>query len=235
MDGLGAFDDAVAKYIDDKSRKSHIFLQLKSKARLHVTLLQLKSRDGDFSLRKYYDPYLEVEKNFKSREGVKVDGRIDESLFIIYTNTDIPHDLTSHKVTDIGEEGFLLTVGSVLQLNAEEHKAIYEHLQDLPKHREFLSRLRIFYNQADEKEMDCHIKPELHQSMKLPESELDLTYMCYIDFVKDWWQNYNYFLKETSSKENDPLRKTSEKVRTDFLAKALDQRKSELDDLSIKY
>ena len=83
--------------------------------------------------------------------------------------------------------------------------------------------------------MDCHIKPELQQSMKLPESELDLNYMCFIDFVKDWWQNSNYVLKETNSKGNDPIWKTSEKVRTTLVAKILDQRKSELDDLSIKY
>jgi hypothetical protein len=83
--------------------------------------------------------------------------------------------------------------------------------------------------------MDWLIKREIQQSMKLPDSELDLAYMCYIDFIKDWWQNSNYFLKETKSKENDLLRKTSEKVRTTFLAKTLDQRKFELDDLGIKY
>jgi len=32
----------------------------------------------------------------------------------------------------------------VLQFNEEENKAIYEHLQELPKHREFLSGLRTF-------------------------------------------------------------------------------------------
>ena len=164
-----------------------------------------------------------------------MDGRTDESLFIIYTNTDVSRDLKSDKVTDIGEAEFLMTGGSVLQFNEEEHKAIYEHLQELPKHREFLSRFRIFYRQADEKEMDWHIKSELQQSMKLADNELDLAYMCYIEFIKDWWQNCNYFLKETNSKENDPLRKTSEKVRTTLVANILDQRKSELDELSIKY
>jgi len=234
--GVGAFDDVVVEYPDDHFSKRHIFLQLKSRIKRQVTLSELKSKKGGFSLHKYYDSYIHVEKEFNcSEEGVKTDGRIDESLFIIYTNTDVAPYLKSKKVTDIGEEEFLKTGGSVLQFNEEEHKAIYEHLQELPKHREFLSRLRIFYSQADEKEMDYHIKRELQESMKLPESEMDLTYMCFIDFMKDWWQNSNYFLKETNSKDNDPLRKTSEKVRTNLVAKILDQRKSEIDDLSIKY
>jgi len=233
--GLGAFDDVTIEYLDDNSRKSHIFVQLKSKVKRHVTISQLKSKNGDFSLRKYYESYLQVEENFNCSEGVKMDGSIEESLFIIYTNTDVACYLKSNRVTDIGEEEFLMTGGSVLQFNEEEHKAIYEHLQDLPKHRKFLSRLRILYRQADEKEMDTHIKSELQQSLKAPESELGLACMCFVDFMKEWWQNSNYFLKETNSKENDPLRKTSEKVRTAFVSKILDQRKSELDDLSIKY
>ena len=234
MKGLGAFDDVVVEYSDGNCSKRHIFLQLKSKMKQKITMQQLLAGKGDFSLRKYYDSYIKVEENFNcSEEGVKLGGSIEESLFIIYTNADVVQDLKPNNVTDIGEEEFLMAGGSVLQFNEEEHKDIYQHLQDLPKHREFLSRFRIFYSQADEKKMDSHIKPELQQSMKLPESELDLTYMCFIDFVKDWWQNCNYFLEDTNSKENDPLRKTSEKIRTTLVAKILDQRKSELDDLSI--
>ena len=234
--GLGAFDDVVVEYIDGNRRKSHVFVQLKSKLNKHISMHQLLAEKGDFSLRKYYESYIQVEKNFNcSKEGVKMDGRIDESLFIIYTNTDVARDLKPNKVTDVGEEEFLMTGGSVLHFNEEEHKAIYQHLQNLPKHREFLSRLRILYSQANDEEMDWHIKCELQQNMKLPENELDLGYLCFIDFVKDWWQNCNYFLKDTNGMKNDPLRKTSEKVRTTLLSKILDQRKSELDDLSIKY
>jgi hypothetical protein len=122
-----------------------------------------------------------------------------------------------------------------LQFNEDKHKAIYEHLQELPKHREFLSRLGIFYNQADEKEMDCHIKPELQQSLNLPESELDVTYKSFIPIIQNWWQNCNYFLQDTNCKKNDPLRKTSEEIRPTLVAKVLDQRKSQLDYLRIKY
>jgi hypothetical protein len=31
VDGLGLFDDVFVEYIDDNSRKKHIFIQLKSK------------------------------------------------------------------------------------------------------------------------------------------------------------------------------------------------------------
>jgi hypothetical protein len=189
--GLGAFDDVVVEYLDENSRKLHVFVQLKSKARRHITMSQLKSKDGDFSLRKYYESYIQVEKNFNCNEGgVKMDGSIDESLFIIYSNADVGPELCSKIVNEQCEE-FLMTGGTVLQFNEEEHKAIYEHLQDLPKHREFLRRFRIFYSQADEKEMDYYIKRELQQSMKLLESEMELAYMCFLEFIKDWWQNCN--------------------------------------------
>jgi adenylate kinase len=128
-----------------------------------------------------------------------------------------------------------MTGGSVLQFNAEEHKAIYEHLQELPKQREFLSRFRIFYSQADEKQMDCHIKRELQQCMKLRECEVELAYMCFRDLIEDWWQNSNFFLKEPNCNENDLLRTTSEKVRTTLVTKILDQRKCELDNLRVKF
>jgi hypothetical protein len=41
-------------------------------------------------------------------------------------------NIQSNKVTDIGDGEFLMTGGTVLQFNEEEHKAIYEHLEELP-------------------------------------------------------------------------------------------------------
>ena len=236
MKGLGAFDDVFVEYIDENCEMSHKFMQLKSKTKQRLTMQQLLAGKGDFSLHKYYQSYVQIEEKFNcSEEGVKLDGRIDESLFIIYTNADIGQELKSNEVLEGSEEELLKTGGFVLQFNEEDHKAIYEHLQELPKHREFLSRFRIFYSQADEKGMDWHIKRELQQSMKLPDSELDLAYVSYRDFIKDWWQNCNYFLQDKNCKEIDPLRKTSENVRTTLVVKILDQRKSELDELRIKY
>jgi hypothetical protein len=215
MKGLGPLDDVVVEYLNKNSRKKHIFVQLKSKIRQPITMSQLKSKDGAFSLRKYYDSYLNIEKNFNcSEERVKMGGRTKESLFILYTNTDVARDLKSNTVTDIGEAEFLMTGGSVLQFNEQEHQAIYQHLQKLPKHREFLRRFRIFYKQADEKEMDRHIKGELKQSMNLPENMLDIAYMCFLDIIKDWWELRNFFLKDTNSRETDPLQKTAENLRT---------------------
>jgi hypothetical protein len=53
--GIGKFDDAVVEYLDDNSRKSHIFVQLKSKTTNRITMKQLLADKGDFSLRKYYE------------------------------------------------------------------------------------------------------------------------------------------------------------------------------------
>ena len=214
MEGLGAFDDVFIEYLDDNCRKKHNFVQLKSKTTKRVTMEQLLAKKGEFSLRKYYESYIQIEEKFNSSEEVKIEGSIDESLFILYTNADVGKNLQSNKVTDIGEAEFLMTGGTVLQFNEEEHKAIYEHLKELPKHREFLSRFRIFYSQADEREMDRHIESELQQSMKLPESELDIAYRYYRDLIMDWWQDSHCFLQDTSPRENDPLRKTSEYLRT---------------------
>jgi hypothetical protein len=213
--GLGKFDDVVVEYLDDNHRKSHTFVHLKSKTTKRITMQQLLSEWGDFSLRKYYESYIKIEEKFNfSKLGVEMDGSVDESLFILYTNADVTPDLQSNKVTDIGEERFLMTSGSVLQFNEQEHKAIYYHLQDLPKYREFLSRIRIFYSQADEKQMDLHIKCELQQNMKLLESQLDVAYMCFVDFMKDWWKHKNFLLQDKNSREHDPWRKTAERLRT---------------------
>jgi hypothetical protein len=104
---------------------------------------------------------------------VKIDSSIDESLFTLYTNADVPPNLQSNKTIDIGEEKFLMAGGTVLQFNEKEHKASYDHLQDLPKHRKFLSRFRIFYSQADEKDLDFATKRGLQQSTNLHGIELD--------------------------------------------------------------
>jgi hypothetical protein len=114
-----------------------------------------------------------------------------------------------------------MTGGSVLQFNEEEHKAIYKHLQDLPKHREFLSRFRIFYRQADAREIDRHIKSDVQQIMKLHGNELDIAYTYFIDIMKDWWQYENFFLQDTNSRENDPLRKTEKQRLLSVLEKKI--------------
>ena len=212
--GLTPLDDVIVEYLNDNSRKKHIFLQLKSRARQSITMSQLKSKDGDFSLRKYYESYIKIEEKFNcSEERDKLEGSIDESLFILYTNADVGENLKSNIVKDNVEEEFLMTGSSVLQFNEEEHKDIYEYLKELPKHREFLRTFRIFYRQANEKEMDRPIKRELKKIMRLPENMLDIAYTCFIDIMKEWWELKNFFLKDTNSREKDPLQKTSEKLK----------------------
>jgi hypothetical protein len=220
VEGLGAFDDVFVEYLDDNYRKKYIFVQLRSKIRQRVTMEQLLAGRGDFSLRKYYESYIQIEEKFNcSGEGVKLKGSIDDSLFIIYTNVDVGVNLKSYKVIDLNQEEFLMTDGSVLLFNEEEHPAIYKHLQDLPKHREFLSRFRIFCGKANDREMDGHIKRELQQIMKLHESEVDIAYVFFRDFITDWWQNSNCFLQDTNTRQNDPLRNTLEKLRPLFVPK----------------
>jgi hypothetical protein len=73
VEGLGAFDDVFVEYLDDNCRKKHIFVQLKSKAKRLITMPQLKTKDGDFSLRKYYESYIKIEEKFSCSEGVKLE------------------------------------------------------------------------------------------------------------------------------------------------------------------
>jgi hypothetical protein len=213
--GLGKFNDVVVEYSDDIRKKFHIFVHLNSETRQRIKMKQLLADRGDFSLSTFYDSYIQIEEKFNCNElGVKMDGSVDDSLFVLYTNGHVATNLLSNKATDIGEEKFLMTGGSVLRFNEEEHKAIYDPLQDLPKHREFLSQFIIFYSQADEKQMDLHIKPELQQCMGLAESELRIAYPRFLDCLTDWCKNKNCFLQDINCRENDPLQMTSEKLRT---------------------
>ena len=236
--GFGAFDDVFLEYLDDNSRKSHIFVQVKSKQnKTNITqeILLRKGKKNDYSLHKYYESYLEIEKKFNcSEEEFKLEGSIDESLFIIYTNADVADNLKSD-ITDFSQEEFLMTGGSVLKFDEQKHNAIYEGLKELPKHREFLSRFRILYKQAGEKQIDCHIKRELQQSMQLPESLLETACKCFCEFIKNWVQYFKFFLKDTNCEKNDHLRKAIGVEISNLLEKIIDPRKSELDKLSIKY
>jgi hypothetical protein len=187
---------------------------------------ELLAEKGHFSLRKYYKSYEKIEKKFTcSEEGNKLEGSIDDSQFIIFTNADVVQEQKS----DFSQARFLMTGGPVLHFNEEEHPAIYQHLQDLPKLHEFLRRFIICYSQPDEKKMDWFIKCALQRSMNLPGSELDINHSCFLKVMKKWWENENYYLQETNSTEKDPLQKILEKV-----AKKLDQMKSELGEPSIK-
>jgi hypothetical protein len=163
----------------------------------------------------------------------ELDGSINDSLFVIYTNADLT-DLQSNKHTDTDEESLLMTGGSVLQFNEQEHDAIYRQLKHFDKHSQFFCRFRIMYNQTDEENMERHIKSELNQTMKLHCIELDRACMYLLDCMRKWWQSDNVFLTHIST-EKDPLLKTSLHVKLLILSEVFSQRISELDKLSIKY
>jgi len=219
-DGYGVFGEVTLEYLVENSRTAHFFVQVKREPGQCVTMRQLLAEKGRFSLRKYYKSYEKIENKFTCiEEEVKLEGSIDESLFIVYTNADVEETLKSNNITDIGEEKFLMTEGSVLKFNEQDHPAIYEHLQGLPKHREFLRRFRIIYSQPNEEEIDGHIKSELQRDRELTESELDKTYMCFIKSMKKWWKRGDFFLKDTNSRENVFLRQTSEEVKPTLVTK----------------
>ena len=237
VQGFGAFDDVVLKCLDS-SKTSHICVQLKRKERQHITKQQLLAKSGDFSLIKHYESYIQIKKLFEDRkQGDETKGNIDECLFIIYTNADVEEGLKSGTSTEVGQEVLLNAGGCVLKFSEETHKDIYEHMKEKPRYREFLSRYRIMYKQENEKEMDCFIIPPLQEELKFADSERELACKYFSDSIMGWWQkkDSSYFLQENNLKENDPLQTTSEKVMKTLVAKKLDQRKSELDDLNIKY
>ena len=236
--GFGVFDDVVLEYLDTSGRTSYICVQLKRKERQHIIEKQLLNESGDFSLIKHYESYVEVEKMFKGREqGGETKDSITDCLFIIYTNADVEEGLKSAKSTEVGQEDFLETGGCVLKFSEETHKTIYEKMEKKPRYRDFLSRYRIMYKQANEKEMDLHIIPPLQENPKFPDSEGKSACQFFCDFIMGWWQkkDYSHFLQETNLKENDLLQTTTEKLMKNVVANKLDQRKSELDELKIEY
>jgi hypothetical protein len=160
-------------------------VQLKRKERQHIEKKkQLQAESGDFILIKHYESYIETEKMFKGREqGDKTNGKIDKWLFVIYTNADVEKGLKSGKSTALGQEGFLNTRGSVLKFSEDTHKDIYEHMKERLGYREFLSRYRIMYRQANEKDMHGYIITPLQEKLQLPDSEGESACQYFCDSI----------------------------------------------------
>ena len=86
--------------------------------------------------------------------------------------------------------------------------------------------------------MDRYIIPPLHEKLKLTDRERESACQYFCDSIMGWWQkknDYSYFLQETNFKENDPLQKTSEKLRERSDANKLDEGRSKFDNPRIKY
>jgi hypothetical protein len=84
--------------------------------------------------------------------------------------------------------------------------------------------------------MDRYIIPPLQEQLKFLDCERETACQNFWEFIMFSWEHkhFSYFLQETNLK-NDSLQKSSEKLLERSETKLLDQRKSELDELSIKY
>jgi hypothetical protein len=237
VEGFGIFDDVVLEYVDVTGRTAHICVQLKRKETQTVTQKQLLDKSGDFSLIKHYESYIQIEEMFNSRQqDGETKGNVDDCLFIIYTNADVERRLKFENSTESGQEDFLNTGGTVLKFSEETHKAIYQHMKEKPRYREFLSKYRIMYLQANEKRIDQYIIPMLEKQLAFPEYERETACQHFCDFIKEWWQMKDtaYFLG-TNNLKNDPLQKTSEKLLERSAAKKLDEWRSKFNNLRITY
>jgi hypothetical protein len=137
---------------------------------------------------------------FKNKgQGDIRNGSIDECLFTIYTNADVDVQLKCDKSTEFDQEEFLNTGGYVLKFTEETCKDIYKHVKEKSRYREFLSRYRIIYKEANERILEVFIIPQMQEKLELPESERESTCQYFCDFTVSWWQkkNYSYFLQET--------------------------------------
>jgi hypothetical protein len=130
---------------------------------------------------------------FKSKgQGDKRNGSIDECLFTIYTNADVEVLPKCDKSTELDQEEFLNTDGYVLKFTEETRKDIYEHVKEKSRYREFLSRYRIIYKQANERVLGVCIIPQIQEKLELPDSERESACQYFCDFTMSWWQKKNY-------------------------------------------
>jgi len=75
---------------------------------------------------------------------------------------------------------------SLLPLSLHCLEDIYEHMKEKPRNREFLSRYRIIYNQANEKGLDGFIISPLQDKMKFPDRESESACQYFCDFIMGW-------------------------------------------------
>jgi hypothetical protein len=218
----------------------HISVTVQNRTNVHYELFCLESHILSFPKVLQIppeSPCIETEELFNSRDqGDKTNVRIDECLFIIYINADVKEGLKSDKSTELDQEEFFSTGGYVLKFSQETRRHLRAH-EEKTRYCEFLSRYRIMYKQANEKDLDGFVIPPLQEKLQFPDSEREQACQYFGYFLMGWWQKEinSYFLKETNLKENGPLQTTSEKVRKTLIAKIMDRRKSKLDELIIKY
>ncbi|PSN55482.1 hypothetical protein C0J52_02600 [Blattella germanica] len=230
------FDDLVYRFTD-KGEDNCLFVQLKNIINKTVTTKSLISMSGKkpFSLYKYYDSFVKIKEKILSKtESLIFNGRFDNCLFVLYTNTDIEDELKIGEEPMPGFEDILSTGGSKLRFHEYYHRKIYKAFEHLPHHKEFLQRVVLMYNQANDSELDVVISGELEKCLNFPEDEATTASTFYIDRIHSWWMNSNFYLSESWNAIN-PLRQTSEHIGFVSANRLLTSRRKELANLKIEF
>ncbi|XP_069669145.1 uncharacterized protein [Periplaneta americana] len=245
MAELGNFDDialqlySTGNVTGTNNTIQTYFIQLKNKKKTKISEDQLlSSPKGDFSLFRYYPSYIEVEKQFESKKLCSwFDGQFEDCLFILYTNADVDKSILVPASNEECLEIFLTdeSHNHVLKFNDEDHRNVYQALQNKPKYREFLNQLRIVYKQANEDELERSIMTQIELNPTVSKNNIKFTYTEYIRLLEQWWkqEKKGTFLDESSKL----LMKASEAatLSSTGLTELLGRRKSELERLGLVF
>ena len=151
MSEAGIFDDIVFMYKDASDSSNICFLQLKHKKvdgkRSTVSMRDILSVKGDFSLPKYCSSYNKLKNQFAvngmNGQHLIFKENFDSCSFIIYTNA------CCHKVLPIrprsqafGPKDILNSGGDVFSFTEYKKECVSNYFEDLPKFREFLCDLK---------------------------------------------------------------------------------------------
>ena len=126
MKNCGAFDDVVLQFSKESKKKRCIFIQMKSKATKIVGFSSLMSMSKtDFSLMKYFLSYLEIKKSFNEQNKTPFDGEFDDSLFVLYTNSDVSGELKMLH-DDTREDDMIHNAREILLTNQQNGESLLQ-------------------------------------------------------------------------------------------------------------
>ena len=171
MKAAHSFDDIV--FVTDNRT---IFIQLKHKEKAQKKIIdihQLLQLKGDYSLLKYYKSYCEIEKQWKSDIHLKLCGKFENSVFVLYTNCRIDEKLGIKNKFDFVE---IINSGGTSSCFEKKHdKDIYHLFERLPEYEQILTQA-INSDQIQESADILNIvKKLLNSNAKYLPSEADLT------------------------------------------------------------
>ncbi|KAJ9588752.1 hypothetical protein L9F63_017956 [Diploptera punctata] len=119
--GCGSFDDVVLQFSKHDNKKKSFFIQMKSKAKITVGFSSLTSmsKNADFSLLKYFKSYLEIKENFENESVTPFDGKFEDILLVLYTNSDVTEELKNMLNDETRENDMLQDASNILLTNKE--------------------------------------------------------------------------------------------------------------------